>query len=361
MRRPRRHLGSTNLQGTLSALGGNAAFASIRISLFSSTPTLPAPLPDPLSGYHTRMTEQRQRLVAIVGATATGKTALAVRLAERIGGEIVNADSRQVYRGMDIGTAKPTADERARARHWLVDVVDPDEPFSLGRFVELAEAALRDCWSRGVLPLVVGGTGQYVWALLEGWRVPRVPPDRTLRAELESRIAREGLDALVSELRQIDPVTAGRIDTRNPRRVIRALEVYRLTGRPLSAWRRHEPPPFEAAVIGLACERQELYRRIDARVAAMLAGGLVDEVRGLIERGYGCDLPSMSGIGYREVCQHLAGELTLEEVAERMKTETHRLARMQHAWFRRDDPRIRWLDVTAGDPFKEAMRVVESG
>lgn len=305
------------------------------------------------------MTEE-QHLVAIVGATATGKTALALRLAERGGGEIVNADSRQVYRGMDIGTAKPTAEERARVRHWLVDVADPDEVFSLGRFVELAEAALRNCWSRGVLPVLVGGTGQYVWAVLEGWRVPRVPPDRTLRAELESRIAREGLDALVSELQRVDPATAERIDVRNPRRVIRALEIYRVTGQPRSAWQKREPPSFEAIIIGLACERQELYRRIDTRVDAMLAAGLVEEVRGLVKRGYGCDLPSMSGIGYRQVCQHLAGELTLEEVAERMKTETHRLARMQHAWFRRDDPRIRWIDVTAGDPFEEAMRVVES-
>ena len=311
--------------------------------------------PPPAGGGALRPTA---RLVGIVGPTATGKTALAVRLAERVGGEIFGADSRQVYRGMDIGTAKPAAHERVR--HWLIDVADPDEPFSLGRYLELAEEALRDCWSRGALPLLVGGTGQYVWALLEGWRVPRVPPDRQLRAELEAQAAREGIQRLVEQLVAVDPETAARIDRRNPRRVIRALEVYRLTGRPLSAWRARRPPKFASTVIGLACPRDELYRRIDARVDAMMAAGLVDEVRGLIDRGHGCDLPAMSGIGYRQVCQHLAGELSLDEAVARIKTETHRLARMQHNWFRRDDTRILWIDVAAADPFAEALRVVES-
>ena len=306
------------------------------------------------------MTSAPHRLLAIIGPTATGKTALALRLAERLGAEIVGADSRQVYRGMDTGTAKPTAEERARIRHWLIDVADPDEPFSLGRYLELAEEALRDCWSRGVLPLLVGGTGQYVWALLEGWQVPRVPPDRRLRAELEARAQREGLHRLVEQLAQVDPETAARIDRRNPRRVIRALEVYHLTGRPLSAWQARRPPDFTPTIVGLTCPRDQLYRRIDARVDAMMAGNLVEEVRGLIERGYSCALPAMSGIGYRQVCQHLAGELSLADAVARIKTETHRLARMQQAWFRHDDPRIHWIDVTAGDPFAEALRVVES-
>ena len=301
-----------------------------------------------------------QPLLAIVGPTAAGKTAVAVQLAQRLGGEIVNADSRQLYRGMDIGTAKPAAEELGRARHWLVDVADPDEPFSLGRYLDLAGEALQDCWSRDVLPLLVGGTGQYVKALLEGWQVPRVPPDRRLRAELEAIVAREGPQALAEELTRVDPETAATIDLRNMRRVIRALEVYRVTGRPLSSWRDRKPPQFASTVVGLACPRDELYRRIDARVDAMIAAGLVDEVRGLIERGYGCDLPAMSGIGYRQLCQHLAGELSLDEAVARIKTETHRLARMQHAWFRADDPRIHWIDVTAGDPFAEALRMVES-
>jgi len=301
-----------------------------------------------------------QRLLAVVGPTASGKTALAVPLAEWLGGEIVNADSRQVYRGMDIGTAKPTAEERARVRHWLVDVAEPDEPFSLGRYLDLAQEALADCWARGVLPLLAGGTGQYVWALLEGWRVPRIPPERRLRAELGARAEREGARALVEELARVDPAAAAQIDPRNLRRVIRAIEVYRLTGRPFSEWQARCPPSFDWTAVGLWCERSELYRRIDVRVDAMLAAGLVEEGRLLIERGYGCDLPAMSGIGYRQVCQHLAGELSLEDAVARIKTETHRLARAQQNWFKRSDPRIHWLDVTASQPFEEARRIVES-
>jgi tRNA dimethylallyltransferase len=300
------------------------------------------------------------RLVAIVGATAAGKTPLAVGLAERFGGEIVNADSRQVYRGMDIGTAKPSAAEQARARHWLIDVVNPDETMSLGRYLDLAGEALADCRARGVLPLLVGGTGQYVWALLEGWRVPRVPPDRRLRAELEARASTEGPQSLVDELASFDPASAAQIDARNLRRVVRAIEVYRATGRPFSEWQTRRPPAFDWLAIGLACERNELYRRIDARVDGMLAAGLVDEVRSLIERGYGCDLPSMSSIGYRQVCQHLEGELTEAEMVARIKTETHRLARVQRNWFKATDARIRWLDVSSADPFEEAAGIVES-
>jgi tRNA dimethylallyltransferase len=301
-----------------------------------------------------------RRLLAIVGSTAAGKTALAVRLAERLGGEIVNADSRQVYRGMDIGTAKPSAAEQAQARHRLIDVAAPDEPFSLGRFLDLANEALAGCWAHGVLPILAGGTGQYVWALLEGWDVPRVPPDPQLRAELEARAEREGLGSLVEELERIDPAYAARVDRHNPRRVVRALEVYRRTGQPISSCQTRRPPEIAWTAIGLSREREDLHRRIDARVDALVAAGLVDEVRGLIERGYGCDLPSMSGIGYRQVCQHLAGELSLAEAVERMKTETHRLARMQRNWFRERDPRIRWIDATNGDPFAEALRIVES-
>ena len=302
----------------------------------------------------------RERLIAIVGPTASGKTALAVALAERLGGEVVNADSRQVYRGMDIGTAKPTAEERRRARHWLVDVADPDEPFSVGRYLDLANEALHDCWSRGVLPVVAGGTGQYVWALLEGWQVPRVPPDRALRAELEAQAVRDGPQALLDELQRVDPTYFARVDQNNVRRVIRALEVYRRTGTPLSACTTRRPPTYGWTAIGLACDRDELYRRIDARVDAMIAAGLVDEVRALIDRGYGCDLPSMSGIGYRQVCQQLAGELSAGEAIERIKTETHRLVRMQHSWFRPADQRIHWLDATSTDLLQSALGVVES-
>jgi tRNA dimethylallyltransferase len=300
----------------------------------------------------------RPRLIAIVGATATGKTALAIAVAERLGGEIINADSRQVCRGMDVGTAKPTLAEQARARHWLVDAVAPDEAFTLASFLDLARAALDDIESRGRLPIVAGGTGQYVWALLEGWRVPRVPPDPALRAELEALAARDGAAAVATELRRIDPASAEAIDAANVRRVIRAIEVTRATGRPFSEWRQRDEPAFDATIIGLRMERAALYARIDARVDEMLASGLVDEVRLLNAEGSGCDLAAMSGIGYRQVCEFLRGECTLAEATARTKTETHRLARMQHTWFRDDDTRIIWLDALAPDLVAQAMAVL---
>jgi tRNA dimethylallyltransferase len=301
-----------------------------------------------------------RKLIAIVGPTATGKTALAVALARAIGGEIVGADSRQVYRRMDIGTAKPTPEERALVPHHLLDVADPDEPFSLAQYLELATAALEDIWARGRQPLLVGGSGQYVWALLEGWTVPRLPPQRELRRSLEERAAREGAEALHQELVQVDPQAAAGIDPRNVRRVIRALEVYQATGCPISFWQEKAPPSWDALILGLTCPRDELYRRIDVRVDGMIAAGLVDEVRGLLAMDYSRELPSMSGIGYREVGQHLAGELDLPAAVACIKTATHRLARQQATWFRRDDPRIRWVDVSLGEPFQDAMRLVES-
>jgi len=299
------------------------------------------------------------RLLAIVGATATGKSGLAIRLAERVGGEILNADSRLVYRRMDIGTAKPSPADRVRVPHHVIDVVDPDQPFSLATYLDLARSALASIWRRQRLPLLVGGTGQYVWALLEGWSVPRVAPAPALRAELEAQAATpEGRRALVAELAAVDPAAAQAVDVANPRRLVRALEVLRLTGQPPIARAKHSPE-FDSLILGLWCERAELYRRINARVEAMMAAGFVEEVRSLIDAGYGCELPSMTSIGYRQICAYLRGELTLEDATTRIETETHRLARMQHNWFRRSDPRIRWLDVSAGDIFGEALALVQ--
>ncbi len=231
--------------------------------------------------------------------------------------------------------------------------MDPDEPFSLGRWLDLAQAALEDVWSRARQPLLVGGTGQYVWALLEGWRVPRVPPQPAFRDRMERRDAAD----LFEELRRVDPQAAERIDPANRRRLIRALEVFEVTGRPISYWQAKEPPDFDTLVIGLRLPRDELYRRIDERVERMIAAGLVEEARGLLAMGYSRELPSMSGIGYKEACAHLAGEMTAAEAAARIKTETHRLARHQNAWFKADDPRIRWLDAGAG-AMEEAERLV---
>ena len=302
----------------------------------------------------------RRRLVAIVGPTATGKSALAVALARRFDGEVVNADSRQVYVGMDIGTAKPAPTERGGVPHHLFDVARPDEPFSLGRWLDLARQALDDIWSRGRLPLLVGGTGQYVWALLEGWTVPRVPPQPELRRWLEERARREGLDALYRELERRDPAAAAFVDRRNLRRVVRALEVMEATGRPYSQQRQRCGPPVPYLAIGLWLPRDELYRRIDRRVEEMVRRGLVDEVRGLLAAGCSPDLPSMSGIGYREVCQHLRGHLGLAEAIERIKLGTHRLVRHQQNWFRRSDPRIRWLRADDPDLVERAAAWVEA-
>ncbi len=294
-------------------------------------------------------------LVAIVGATATGKTALGIALARALDGEIVNADSRQVYRGMDIGTAKPNAAEQAAASHHLLDILDPNQTLTLATYLDLAKERLEDIWRRSRQPIVVGGTGQYVWALLEGWRVPRVPPDRALRARLEARAATEGTSSLLAELRRIDPAGADRVDPNNARRLIRAIEVTLATGRPFSEWQAKDRPDYDTTVLGLRMDRPALHARIDARVDAMIAAGLVEEVRGLNAAGYGCDLPAMSGIGYRQVCEHLRSERTVADAIARIKTETHRLARMQHAWFKPADPRIHWLDADSRSLLRDAM------
>ena len=278
----------------------------------------------------------------IVGPTASGKTELAVSLAERFNGEIVNADSRQLYRRMDIGTAKPTAAERERAVHHLIDVAEPTEACGLAWFLDAAHLAVAEIRRLGRLPIICGGTGQFIRALLEAWQVPRVPPDPALRAAMECRLAEAGLPSLVEELRRVDPVAAGRIDIANPRRVMRALEV--------ATSRHHDPSPpahredlRHRLVIGIAVDRAALYERIDARVDAMFAVGFVDEVRALLDAGARCESVAFSAIGYREVCDFLNGTRTLNEVVERSKLATHRLARTQAGWFRGDDPRITWL------------------
>ncbi len=303
--------------------------------------------------------QKRDQLIAVVGPTAGGKSELALRLALAFNGEIVSADSRQVYRFLDVGTAKPTPGDRATVRHWLIDVVNPNEEFSLAHYLDLARSALADIWRRGLTPFLVGGSGQYVWALLEGWQVPRVAPDTDLRRVLEERAAREGPDALYRELLALDPDAASRVDARNVRRLVRALELQqRSTG---ATSREKLQPDFQPLILATDWPRAELYRRIDDRVDAMLArgtaGGLIEEVRGLLARGYRSDLPPMTGIGYRQVIRYLNAEISLDEVAANMKTETHRVARMQYTWFRRDDPRIHWLD--AATAFEQASRLIK--
>ncbi len=282
-------------------------------------------------------------IVAIIGPTAVGKSAMGIDLAAAFDGEVVNSDSRQVYRSMDIGTAKPSAEERSQVPHHLIDILDPDQDFSLALFLKMARSAIQDIQARRKLPILVGGSGQYIWALLEGWQVPQVPPDPDLRRSLEKEASREGGETLYKKLQEADPRAASRIDPRNVRRVIRALEVYQAAGTAPS--NQKDEPLLSLLILGLTTDRKALYDLIDIRVDQMLANGLVEEVQGLLDKGYSPDLPSMSGIGYKEIAQHLRGELTLEGAVQRIKYETHRFARHQYTWFRLSDKRINWLDA----------------
>lgn len=284
-------------------------------------------------------------LIAVVGATATGKTGVGVALARALGGEIVGADSRQVYRGMAIGTAQPSREELAAAPHHLVGDVAPDEPFGLVDYLQRARAAIAEIRARGRLPILVGGTGQYVWALLEQWSIPRVPPDPVLREELALFAAERGAVALHDRLRSVDPAAAEAIHPNNVRRVIRALEVFQHSGMPISEQQWRNAAPAHAVILGLDLDREALYRRIDERVVQMYRHGLLDELRALEAAGFGPNLPSMASIGYPEAWAVLRGEIDVAGATERTQTATHRLARQQRTWFRAGDPRIAWLDA----------------
>ena len=279
-------------------------------------------------------------VVVILGLTATGKTGLSLALAERFAIEIVNADSRYFYRGMDIGTAKPTAEELGAVPHHLVNILDPDEPYSLALFLDDAYAAIEAIGRRGRLPVVVGGTPQYLRALIEGWQMPRVPPDEELRASLE----RVPVEELFSRVEAVDPVSAESIGPTNARRLIRALEVWEHTSVPLSDQQGKHPPPYRWLLVGLQLDRELLYERIDERARWMFAHGLLDEARALLD--YDATLPALSAIGYPEARAVVLGELTVEEAIERTQHATHRFARHQQTWYRRFEG-VRWFD--AGD------------
>ena len=283
-------------------------------------------------------------LVVIVGPTAAGKTALSIELAEMVGAEIISADSRQIYRGMDIGTAKATASERARVPHHLLDVVAPDQVLTLAEYQRLAYDAVAGIHARGRLPFLVGGTGQYVRAVIEGWTIPEVAPQPDLRAELEVLVRDQGAEALHDRLVTLDPTAAAHIDQRNVRRVIRALEVCLVTGRPISELQSKQPPPFDIVQIGVTRPRPEIYARIDARVDRMIEAGLVAEVRCLAEAGITWDLPAMTGLGYRQIGSYLRGEVALDEAIALVKQDTRRFVHQQYNWFSLADPAIRWFD-----------------
>ena len=299
-------------------------------------------------------------LLCIVGPTAVGKTRLAVALARRFGGEIINADSRQVYRFMDIGTAKPTQVERSQAPHHLLDILDPDEDFSLGNFLSLARNEVQLIHQRGRIPIVAGGTGQYVWALLEGWQVPKAPPDPAFRKAKELEAEQHGALALHRELQSIDPERAAQLDPRNVRRVIRALEVHHTTHVRPSAFAPRGEPMGDWLMIGLNLDRHELYRRIDERVERMVEAGFEEEVKRIAEMGYPMGKGSLASPGYRELGQYLAGEISLDQAVQKTMHQTHRMARRQYTWFKRNDPRINWLDAGSPDLETRAGELVES-
>ena len=284
-------------------------------------------------------------LVIVLGSTGVGKTRLAIQLAQRFDGEIIGADSRQVYRYMDIGTAKPNAVQQAQVRHHLIDIADPDCSLSLADYQDQAGRAIDALHERGKLPFLVGGTGQYISAVEEGWSIPRVPPDFKLRAELEAYAESYSASALHDRLRQVDALSADRIHPNNVRRVIRALEVHILTGQAISELQAKRPPPYRIITIGLRLDRARLYQRVDRRVDDMIAAGFVQEAQNLLDMGYHRDLPAMTGLGYREMVEHLLNGAPLDEAIQKTKFSTHEFIRRQDVWFRGHDNGILWHNV----------------
>ncbi len=308
-------------------------------------PTAEGPAGDKVTDPTVRV----RRVWCLVGPTATGKTAVSIAMANEAPIEVVSADSRMIYRGMDIGTAKPSVSERARVAHHLIDIADPDEPFTVVDWVTRARAAMERIWARGRQPLIVGGTGLYFRALCDGLEIPPVPADEGLRSVLEERADREGWQALHAELQSMDPASASRIEGRNVRRVIRAIEVTKVTGRPFSAWQQRSAPPFEVAWAGLDLPRDVLDVTIDQRASGQVGAGLRHEVSGLLGRGYSRTLPPMRGLAYREMVDLIDGVTNLEEAIRRYQSVTRQYARRQKSWFR-PDARIRWFDPRNLDP-----------
>lgn len=296
-----------------------------------------------------------QPVGVILGPTAVGKTELAIQLVERLerdgsAAEIINADSRQIYRGMDIGTAKPTSQQRQRAKHHLLDVVKPDEVLGLAEYLRLVRKTLVEMNLRAVIPILVGGTGQYLSAFLEDWRIPEVPPQPSFRNELLQLAKKRGVQSLHDRLCEFDHVAAQKIHPNNVRRVIRALEVIEQTGEPFSMQQKKGEYRATLFQIGLTLSRNCVHDRADRRLQLMLEQGFVDEVRALLAQGYTPELPSFSALGYREMADHVMGDLTLDEALTQTKKATHRFVRRQMSWFRNHFSQVNWWDWSKPDP-----------
>lgn len=290
------------------------------------------------------------KLLVLIGPTAVGKTRISLEIAQRFQCEIISGDSMQVYKGMDIGTAKATKEERSVVPHHLIDIREPDEPFSASEFKTLAEEAIKDIHERGKLPFLVGGTGLYVESLCYDYDFSPVDEDATFRKEMQTLVEKHGNIFLHEQLRQIDPESAERIHPNDTRRIIRALEVYEVSGK---TWSDHlraqqqkkEKSPYDLCLIGLTMEREMLYRRIEERIDQMIEAGLVAEVQRLLDRGISAESVAMQGLGYKEIIGYLHGEYTLEEAIQLLKRNTRRFAKRQWSWFRHMKE-IEWVDVT---------------
>lgn len=284
-------------------------------------------------------------VIVIVGPTGTGKSRLAIVLAQRFDGEIINADSRQIYRYLNIGTAKPSPAEMAQVPHHLFDILNPDQEFSLAEYLMVVKKTIEEIYGRHKIPFLVGGSGQYIWALLEGWSIPAVKPDYELRKRLSEYASQYGVDYLYEMLVQKDPAAAASIDRRNIRRVIRALEVSQSSPVPFSSLKTKKEPDYHRLIIGLTADRDVLYQRVDSRVDEMIKAGLISEVEKILEMGYSLELQPLQSIGYKQIGKFLKGEISLDQAVDLIKTETHRYIRHQYAWFKLNDRRINWFNI----------------
>jgi tRNA dimethylallyltransferase len=293
-----------------------------------------------------KILDSKQKLLVIIGPTAVGKTKLSIEMAKRYNGEIISGDSMQIYRGMDIGTAKIKKDEMEGIPHYLIDIKEPFENFSVAEFQLLVRAKIGEIAKKGKLPIIVGGTGLYIQSVIYDYQFSDVPGDESYRLKLEERVKKIGNEALYKELLEVDPGSASQIHQNNVRRVIRALEIFHLTGKTMQEFQSIQQPDllYNTAIVGLSMEREKLYERINYRVDLMMEEGLIEEVKGLYQRGLR-DCQSIQAIGYKEMYAYLEGRVPLEEAIENLKQNSRRYAKRQLTWFR-NKMEVSWFDMT---------------
>jgi tRNA dimethylallyltransferase len=305
------------------------------------------------------LNQNKPRLIILLGPTASGKSSLAIQLAQELNTEIISADSRYLYRQMNIGTAKPSPEELALVRHHMVDCADLDQPWSIGEYKSKVEELILELNKAEKIPLMAGGTGQYIRAFMQNWQIPEIEADEKLRDAIESIGQEHGFDKLHQQLAVLDPNAAKVIDWRNHRRTVRALEVILTTGQQFSKLRKSGESPYDLLVLGLHWERAELYKRIDQRIETMLSEGFLEEVEGLIAKGYKADLLKMGVIGYSELIRHLDGEISLDEAIMLIKRNTRKYVRRQANWFKPDNPDINWFDAKDPETLKKMMDLID--